>query len=92
MPRSFMNEDANELVLFEEFGGNPMWVNFQTEVVGSVCGSAYENRTLELTCHGRKISGIKFASFGDVKGSCGSFTKGTCNSKSDASALPILQV
>ncbi|KAH6828560.1 beta-galactosidase 7 [Perilla frutescens var. hirtella] len=89
MPRSFLKgEDVNELVVFEEFGGNPSWVNFRTDVVGSVCGSAYENRTMELWCEGRPISSIKFATFGDPRGTCGSFREGTCNSKFDA--MPII--
>ncbi|KAI3443528.1 hypothetical protein Pfo_000193 [Paulownia fortunei] len=87
VPRSFMNKDVNELVLFEEFGGNPTLVNFQTVGVGSVCGSAYENKNMELSCQGRTISAIKFASFGDPQGTCGSFQKGSCESKNDALSI-----
>ncbi|KAL2227770.1 beta-galactosidase 15-like [Sesamum indicum] len=83
VPRSFMNRDVNELVLFEEIGGNPSLVNFQTVRPGSVCGNAYEGKDMELSCYGRPISGIKFASFGNVQGVCGSFRKGTCEAKSD---------
>lgn len=87
MPRSFMNEDKNELVLFEEFGANPTLASFRTEVVGSVCGSTYENRTMEVSCPGRTISAVRFADFGDAHGSCGSFRKGTCTSKNDAMSI-----
>ncbi|CAA3017871.1 beta-galactosidase 15-like [Olea europaea subsp. europaea] len=89
IPRSFINDGDNELVLFEEFGGNPTLVNFQTVTVGTACGSAYENKDMELSCQGRPISGIKFASFGDVQGTCGSYDKGSCTSQTDA--LSIVQ-
>lgn len=73
----------NELVLFEEYGGNPSLVNFQTVRVGTVCGNAYENKTMEISCPGGSISSIRFASFGDVRGNCGSFSKGTCQVQTD---------
>jgi hypothetical protein len=72
------------LVLFEEIGGNPSQVNFQTVIVGTACGNAYENKTLELSCHGRSILDIEFASFGNPQGVCGAFTKGNCESVNDA--------
>ena len=85
-----MVEDGiNTLVLFEEIGGNPSLVNFHTVTVGTACGNAYENKTLELSCQGRPISAIKFASFGDPQGLCGAFSKGTCESKNNA--LSIVQ-
>ncbi|KAI8017314.1 Beta-galactosidase 7 [Camellia lanceoleosa] len=78
LPRSFIPNDVNTLVLFEEFGGNPAQVNFQTVAPGTVCGNAYEKNNMELSCEGRPISDIRFASFVDVKGTCGSFKKGSC--------------
>ncbi|XP_022888073.1 beta-galactosidase 15-like [Olea europaea var. sylvestris] len=89
VPRSFINDDVNELVLFEEFGGNPTLVNFQTIRVGTACGIAYENKEMELSCQGRPISAIKFASFGDVQGACGSYENGSCTGRNDA--LSIVQ-
>ncbi|CAK9171385.1 unnamed protein product [Ilex paraguariensis] len=89
VPRSFMVDGVNELVLFEEFGGNPSLVNFQTVSVGTACGNAYENKEIELSCEGRPISAIRFASFGDPQGRCGSFEKGSCEGNNDA--LAILQ-
>ncbi|CAK9159233.1 unnamed protein product [Ilex paraguariensis] len=89
VPRSFINDGDNELVLFEEFGGNPSLVNFQTVRVGTACGNAYENKDMELSCEGRPISAIQFASFGDVRGTCGSHEKGSCEGSNDA--LAILQ-
>lgn len=87
VPRSFLQEGDNTLVLFEEFGGNPSPVNFQTTVVGTVCGNAYEKNTLKLSCQGRSISAIKFASFGAPEGSCGSFKKGVCEGSKDAVSM-----
>ncbi|KAJ4821769.1 hypothetical protein Tsubulata_035972 [Turnera subulata] len=89
VPRSFMDKDVNTLVLFEEFGGNPSGVNFQTVSVGSACANTNENHVLELSCHSKPISAIKFASYGDPKGTCGAFQKGTCEGANDA--LSILQ-
>ncbi|KAK9160853.1 hypothetical protein Syun_007194 [Stephania yunnanensis] len=89
VPRSFLNFDVNTLVLFEELGGNPSFVNFQTSVVDTVCATVEENHTAELSCHGngKTISAIEFASFGDPAGSCGTFTKGTCESETAWSIL-----
>lgn len=75
------------MVLFEEFGGNPSQVNFQTVVVGKVYGNAHENNEMELSCHGKPISAINFASFGDPKRIEGKFVKGTCESKKDALSI-----
>ncbi|KAH0879010.1 hypothetical protein HID58_066404 [Brassica napus] len=84
VPRSFLNPKGdNTLVLFEEIGGNPSFVNFQTIGVGGVCANVYEKNVLELSCHGRPISAIKFASFGNPRGKCGSFEKGTCEANKD---------
>ena len=79
-----MTSDDNTLVLFEEFGGNPSLVNFQTVTIGTACGKAYEHHVLELSCQNRQISDIKFAGFGDPQGSCGSFRKGSCEGEKDA--------
>ncbi|KAF6154245.1 hypothetical protein GIB67_036463 [Kingdonia uniflora] len=88
VPRSFLNDGVNTLVLFEEIGGNPSQVNFQTVTVGKACGNAYKGSTLELSCQGgQKISAIEFASFGDPKGSCGFFEKGTSESDTGLSTI-----
>ncbi|KAB1201441.1 Beta-galactosidase [Morella rubra] len=87
VPRSFVEDGVNTLVLFEEFGGNPSLVSFQTVAIGKACGNAYENNTLDLTCQGRPISSIRFASFGDPVGTCGSFGKGSCEGQKDAFSI-----
>lgn len=80
VPRSFLNDQTNTLILFEEFGGNPSNVSLQTITIGTICGNAYEESVLELSCQGGlKISGVQFASFGDLQGSCGSFREGSSN-------------
>ncbi|KAF3522919.1 hypothetical protein F2Q69_00048927 [Brassica cretica] len=85
VPRSFLNaEGDNTLVLFEEMGGNPSLVSFQTTRVGSVCANVYEKTIIELLCDRKLISAIKFASFGNPDGNCGSFEKGTCESSNNA--------
>ncbi|KAM7259894.1 hypothetical protein ACFE04_015635 [Oxalis oulophora] len=83
VPRSYVEEGENTLVLFEEFGGNPSEINFQTVTIGTACANAYEGHSLELSCQNRPISDIKFASFGNPTGTCGSFVKGTCEAQND---------
>ncbi|CAN6694149.1 unnamed protein product [Malus baccata var. baccata] len=82
VPRSFLQADDNVLVLFEEFGGEPNNVNLQTVTIGKVCANAHQGGgTLELSCQGGKIpSNLRFVSFGDPKGTCGSFSRGICES------------
>lgn len=83
VPRCFLKANNNNvIVIFEEFGGNPWNVKFQTVTVGTACANALEgNYTLELSCQGgRLISNIKFVSFGLPIGSCGSFSQGRCES------------
>ncbi|KAF9688768.1 hypothetical protein SADUNF_Sadunf01G0022500 [Salix dunnii] len=88
VPRSFLNNEGdNTLVLFEEFGGDPASVNFQTIAIGSACVSAEENKKIELSCQGRPISAIKFASFGNPLGTCGSFSNGNCEASNDALSI-----
>ncbi|KAL4011804.1 hypothetical protein IC575_028867 [Cucumis melo] len=78
VPRSFLSNDTNTLILFEEIGGNPQQVSIQTIALGTICGNAYEGSTLELSCQeGRIISEIQFASYGNPDGKCGSFKKGS---------------
>ncbi|KAH0917998.1 hypothetical protein HID58_025658, partial [Brassica napus] len=77
----------NTLVLFEEMGGNPSLVSFQTTRVGSVCANVYEKTIIELSCNRKPISAIKFASFGNPDGNCGSFEKGTCESSKNTADI-----
>jgi hypothetical protein len=88
VPRDFLKDDDNTLVVFEEFGGNPWNVKLQTVTVGTACANAYEGNTLDLSCQGGSvISQIRFASFGSPKGACGSFSAGQCESPRALSAI-----
>ncbi|KAK6274429.1 hypothetical protein POUND7_004138, partial [Theobroma cacao] len=88
VPRSFITSGTNFLVLFEEIGGDPSEVSFQTVTTGSICANANEGSLLELSCHGGNvISKIEFASYGNPKGRCGSLTKGSCEAEGSLSAL-----
>ncbi|MQM22320.1 hypothetical protein Taro_055371 [Colocasia esculenta] len=90
VPRSFLKAgETNTLVLFEEIGGDPSRVSFQTVTTGVACGNVHEGKTLTLSCQGeRSISSIQFASFGDPHGTCKAFRKGSCEAKK---ALSIVQ-
>ncbi|KAL7195731.1 hypothetical protein ACSBR1_035879 [Camellia fascicularis] len=50
VPRSFLQDDDNLLVLFEEFGGNPTNLKIQTVTIGTICANAFEGNKLELSC------------------------------------------
>ncbi|KAJ4812111.1 Beta-galactosidase [Rhynchospora pubera] len=82
IPRSFLKSgEPNTLILFEEEGGSPRQIQFQTVTVGSVCATAEKGQTLTLSCpEGGSISKIDFASYGEVHGKCGAFKKGSCES------------
>ncbi|KAL2326177.1 hypothetical protein Fmac_025235 [Flemingia macrophylla] len=72
VPRSFLNNDKNTLVLFEEIGGNPDNISFQTVTAETICAQVEEGSLLELSCQGGKtITQIQFASFGTPEGKSG---------------------
>lgn len=80
MPREYLRPgEINTLTLFEEAGGDPSAVHFEKVVTETVCGSIFEQDTVELSCFGSKISKIDYASFGNPTGSCKAFTNGTCD-------------
>ncbi|CAL9757931.1 unnamed protein product [Musa acuminata subsp. burmannicoides] len=89
VPRSFLKlGEPNTLMLFEEAGGNPLQVNFQTVTVGAACASGSEGDTLSLSCHrGRTISSVDFASFEEPEGTCGAFEGGKGCSSDEAFAV-----
>ncbi|KAG6595196.1 Beta-galactosidase 7, partial [Cucurbita argyrosperma subsp. sororia] len=88
IPRSYLNcEGENTLILFEEFGGTPLDIDIQTTRVKKVCAMPYAGSTLELSCHDRTISDIKFVSFGNPHGTCDSFQKGSCESSTALSVI-----
>lgn len=88
VPRSFLREEENDLVLFEEFGGDPRNVSVHTVTVGQAIAHAYEGNSLNLSCNGgRVISDIKFASFGDPRKVYGTLRKGSCHSPKSLSMV-----
>lgn len=88
IPRSYLRKRKNTLTLFEEIGGDTSQVSFQTVTIGTTCGSAYEGKTLELSCQGgHTISDIQFASFGNPNGTCGAFKKGSCEAANTLSTV-----
>ncbi|GJM94090.1 hypothetical protein PR202_ga10704 [Eleusine coracana subsp. coracana] len=94
VPRSWLNPTGNLLVIFEEWGGDPTGISMVKRTTGSICADVsewqpsmknwrtkdYEKAKIHLQCdHGRKITDIKFASFGTPEGSCGSYSEGGCH-------------
>ena len=78
----------NTLVLFEEIGGNPQSVQFQTVTTGTICANVYEGAQFELSCQsGQVMSQIQFASYGNPEGQCGSFKKGTFDAANSQSVV-----
>ncbi|KAF8054086.1 hypothetical protein N665_1351s0002 [Sinapis alba] len=75
--------EPTQRCFFEEMGGNPSLVSFQTTRVESVCANVYEKNIIELSCDMKSISAIKFASFINPDGNCGTFEKGTCESSNN---------
>ncbi|MBA0699926.1 hypothetical protein Goari_001521 [Gossypium aridum] len=47
VPRSFLKDGENTLVLFEKFGGNPSGVQFQTVETGSVCINTHKGKEVK---------------------------------------------
>ncbi|KAM7259223.1 hypothetical protein ACFE04_014964 [Oxalis oulophora] len=93
VPRSWVKPNGNQLVVFEEMGGNPFGISLVKRMTGSVCADIYEgqptmgilqNNTAKPKAHlrcppGQKITQIKFASFGWPQGKCGSYSEGRCH-------------
>nr|CAB3473362.1 unnamed protein product [Digitaria exilis] len=94
VPRPWLNPTGNLLVVFEEWGGDPTGISMVKRTTGSICADVsewqpsmknwhtkdYEKAKIHLQCdHGRKITEIKFASFGTPQGSCGGYSEGACH-------------
>ncbi|KGN48220.1 hypothetical protein Csa_003787 [Cucumis sativus] len=56
------------------------YTDIQITRVKKVCAKPYAGSTLELSCHDRTIKDIDFVSFGNPRGNCDNFQKGTCDS------------
>ncbi|XP_065880774.1 beta-galactosidase 16-like [Euphorbia lathyris] len=83
VPRSFLKQTGNILVLLEEEKGYPPGIAVDTISIGNVCGHVSESdlSTIPLSCPpNKKISRILFASFGTPVGNCESYAIGNCHS------------
>lgn len=95
VPRSWLKPSGNSLVVFEELGGDPTQISLVKRTVGSVCADIFEDHPTNskrpkahLWCpNGRKITRIKFASYGMPQGTCGSFREGSCHAHKSYDAL-----
>ncbi|KAI5070792.1 hypothetical protein GOP47_0015135 [Adiantum capillus-veneris] len=94
VPRSWLKDGDNMLVLFEEIGGDPTQIKFLTSFVTSVCARVAQSHAPPLSATqfsdnrpmaridcgiDRVISGFRFASYGTPQGACGSFSRGGCH-------------
>lgn len=44
VPRSWLNPTGNLLVVFEEWGGDPNWINLDQRTTGTVCADIHEGQ------------------------------------------------
>ncbi|KAI0508070.1 hypothetical protein KFK09_014204 [Dendrobium nobile] len=94
VPRSWLNPTGNLMVLFEEWAGDPTGISMATRNVGSICAHVsewqpsmiswrtkdYKNPKVHLSCEqGKRMTTIKFASFGNPQGACGYYSVGNCH-------------
>ena len=54
-------------------------IEWTTKANTGSCGSVPENKRLHLFCSSGTFTGVVFASFGTPSGTCGNFTKGSCD-------------
>ncbi|KAL8229591.1 hypothetical protein R6Q57_014491 [Mikania cordata] len=83
VPRTWVHAGENLLVLHEELGGDPSKISVLTRTGQEVCGHVLEDDStpeVRLMCdQSWKITSVRFASFGNPKGDCGTFTQGSCH-------------
>lgn len=48
MPRSFLQPGSNDLVLFEQFGGDPSMISFTTRQTSSICAHVSEMHPAQI--------------------------------------------
>lgn len=90
------------MVVFEEWGGDPTSISLVKRSVGSVCAYVtewqpsmknwhtkdYEKSKVHLSCDdGKKITEIKFASYGTPNGMCGAYSEGGCHAHKSYNAF-----
>ncbi|XP_030507420.2 beta-galactosidase 9-like [Cannabis sativa] len=95
IPRAWLKDSNNLLILFEETGGNPLEISVKTRTTRYICGQVSESHypplhkwstkndltpEMQLRCeNGYTISSIEFASYGTPQGSCQKFALGKCH-------------
>jgi hypothetical protein len=102
VPRSWLNPTGNLMVVFEEWGGDPTGISLVKRSVGSACAYVtewqpsmknwrtkdYEESKVHLSCdEGKKITEIKFASYGTPNGMCGTYYEGACHAHKSYNAF-----
>ncbi|XP_020086187.1 beta-galactosidase 7-like isoform X1 [Ananas comosus] len=99
VPRSFLKDKQNLLILFEEIGGDPVEITVNTMSVTRVCSRVSETSTpsvfskskqpsVHLHCQeGKRIEAIEFASYGNSFGDCEGHGVGSCHSNSSKSVV-----
>ncbi|KAJ4768320.1 Beta-galactosidase [Rhynchospora pubera] len=102
VPRTWLNPTGNLMVIFEEWGGDPTGISLVKRSVGSVCAYVtewqpsmknwqtkdYEKSKVHLSCdEGKKITDIKFASYGTPNGMCGTYSEGGCHAHKSYNAF-----
>ncbi|KAJ3671146.1 hypothetical protein LUZ60_008572 [Juncus effusus] len=102
VPRSWLNPTGNLMVIFEEWGGDPTTISLVKRTVDKVCAYVsewqpsfknlatkdYEIPKVHLFCeNNKKIASIKFASYGNPNGVCGSYVEGTCHARKSYNAF-----
>ncbi|KAK8653480.1 hypothetical protein V6N13_127476 [Hibiscus sabdariffa] len=96
VPRSWFKPSGNILVIFEEKGGDPTKITFSKRKTSSLCSNIGEDFPMvdqgkaaaHLKCpKNTLISNVKFASFGNPSGRCGSYSKGDCHDPNSTSTV-----
>ncbi|KAJ0094199.1 hypothetical protein Patl1_15485 [Pistacia atlantica] len=81
------------LVIFEEKGGDPTKIKFAKRKISGMCalvGEDYPLATVNLKCpKNSSISEVKFASFGNPEGTCGSYRMGHCHDPTSTSVIEM---
>lgn len=82
IPPDALIEGMNELVVFEEIGGQASTIAVVQRQSGVVCSSLsnFGNNEMQLNCgNGKVFTSIDFASFGNPSGGCLGYRKGSCD-------------
>ncbi|XP_078438896.1 beta-galactosidase 2-like isoform X2 [Wolffia australiana] len=99
VPRAWMREKGNLVVVLEEWGGEPAGIRMVRREVGGVCTEIYEWQPVlegrgrkgaiaQLECPpGKIISAVQFASFGTPLGVCGTFSLSACHAPGSYNAI-----